>query len=104
MAMVAVYEITSHEINECKLAHENRLRIEQECEEAVNLIIQYREEMNKSVEKYMSGHYGTFISAFEAIDKYIYENDTDGCISQNIRLQEYLGKKIQFRNQDEYDK
>lgn len=100
---VSVYEMTSNAIKECQMARENRLKVETECQEVVNMIIQYRQEMNNIVEEYMSDHYSTFMSGFNAMDKYIIDNDYEGYIAQNVRLQEYLGKEVQFRNQDEFD-
>ncbi len=102
-AAVAVYQELSSSLKDAKLAHENRIIIEAECEEAIKLIRQYREEMNSMVEKYLSENIQTFNEGFGMMDKAIIENDVDGFIKGNVEIQRILGKEVQFSTFDEFD-
>lgn len=101
-AASAVYGQLSKALKEAKLAREERIRIEKECAEAVELILKYRQEMNDMVNRYMSRHIETINSAFKQMDKAILEQDTDGYIAGNVRIQKLLNCKPQFENFDDF--
>ncbi len=103
MAAVALYEQVKGAIDEYQIAVEKRKQIETQCAEAVELICQYREEMNAKVERYFTEHLTTFNEGFMAMDKAIVENDINGFVSGNVKIQELLGHEIQFRNEEEFE-
>lgn len=102
-AAVACYQELAAALKEAEYARIERIRIEQECEEAVRLIRQYRQEMNIMVSEYMTEHIRTFNQGFLEMDKAIVEHDINGFIRGNARIQECLGKEVQFRTQEEFD-
>lgn len=102
-AAVAIYGELSKSLKDAKLAHEERLRIEQQCAEAIRMIKEYREEMNAMASRYLSEHIEAFDQGFDAMDKAILEKDVDGFISKNAELQSILGKSAQFKNFNEFD-
>jgi hypothetical protein len=102
-AAVAVYQELATSLKEYELAVENRKRIEAECEEAVKMICEYRLEMERMAETYLSEHLQTFSEGFDAIDKAIMENDIHGFLKGNAMIQAKLGHVIQFTNQKEFD-
>lgn len=102
-AAVAVYQELATSLKEHELAIENRIRLEAECEEAIRMICEYRNEMNATIEQYFAEHYEIFDESFETMDKAIIENDVNGFIAGNTMIQEKLGHQIQFRSQSEFD-
>lgn len=103
VAAVACYQELATALKEAELARIDRIRIEQECEEAVTLIRQYRQEMNSLVSQYMTNHIQTFNQGFLEMDKAVMERDINGFIRGNALIQEVLGKEVQFRTQEEFD-
>lgn len=102
-AAIACYQELATALKEARLAREERIRIEKECAEAVALIRQYRQEMNDMVSEYMTDHIQTFNQGFLEMDKAIAEQDVNGFIWGNVRIQEMLGKEVLFRKQEEFD-
>lgn len=102
-AAVAVYQELATSLKEYELAKEERIRIEAECQESIQLIRQYRMEMNAAVEKYLSEHMETFENGFLAMDAAILQNDINGFLSGNAEIQKLLGREVQFRSQRDFD-
>ena len=90
-------------LKEAKLAHEERLRIEQECAEAIALICQYRAEMEVAISKYLSDYMETFSNAFDQMNTAIGLNDIDGFMQGANSITAKLGGNVQFENYDEFD-
>ena len=103
IAATAVYKELSTSLKEAKIAHEERLIIEKECAEAIEMIKEYRKEMNAMVTKYLSENITMFNDCFEQIDNAIITGDIDGFICSNTKVQEKLGRETQFSNKDEFD-
>ena len=103
MAAVSVYEDMRSAVDEYRLAVEQRKIVEAQCAEAIDKIYEYRSEMNENVEKYLSEHLSTFNNSFAQMDKAIVEGDIHGYVSGNVKIQELLGKEIQFRTAEEFD-
>ena len=103
MAAVSVYEDMRNAIDEYHLAVEQRQIVEAQCAEAIEIIYEYRKEMNENVERYLSEHLDTFNDGFAEMDKAIIEGDIHGYVSGNVKIQELLGKEIQFRNAEEFN-
>ena len=102
-AAVAVYQELAASLKEYELAKEQRIQAEQECAEAVLMIRQYRQEMDRAVEQYLTDHLEVISSGFQAMDESILAGDTAGVLSGNAAIQEVLGRKAQFQTQDEFD-
>ena len=102
-ALTAAYKMVREAQEDMLIAREHRIEIEKACNESIALIRQYREEMEYVVNKYLTERIKTFESGFDAMDKAILENDTDGYIRGNAAIQEILGYKAQFTNQEEFD-
>ncbi len=101
--LAEVYKYTSSVLRDADLAHEERLRIEAECAEAVDSICRYRLDLEEKVSVYLSEHIEAFNEGFAEMDQALLSGDSDGFIAGNVRIQEMLGRKIQFRNQAEFD-
>lgn len=103
IALSQSYSILMGVKEDAKIAYENRLRIEEECNKSIELMRNYRNEMNEVVSKYLCDHLETFKIGFEAMDKAIIENDINGYIKGNNTIQEILNYDIQFGNEEEFD-
>jgi hypothetical protein len=90
-------------LKEAKLAHEKRIRIERECEEAIAMIRQYRSEMEQLISTYLSGHIQIFHNAFDDMKKVLSIGDVDGCIAGVNTITQKLGGKPQFNTFSEFD-
>ena len=102
-AAVAIYEELSTALHDYELAKEERIRVERECAEAVELIRQYRRDMSRDVENYLATHDELFNRAFDAMDQALISNDIDGYLTGNAEIQESLGYLPRFRTQQEFD-
>ena len=102
-AFTEAYKIIRKAQEDLQLAHEERVKIEASCNESVALIRQYRAEMEYVVNHYLTERIETFQKGFAAMDQAILENDADGYIGGNVAIQEILGYKSQFTNQEEFD-
>lgn len=102
-AAVAIYEELSTALHDYELAKEERIRVERECAEAVELIRQYRRDMSRDVENYLATHDELFNRAFDAMDQALISNDIDGYLAGNAEIQESLGYLPRFRTQQEFD-
>ena len=80
-AAVAIYEELSTALHDYELAKEERIRVERECAEAVELIRQYRRDMSRDVENYLATHDELFNRAFDAMDQALISNDIDGYLA-----------------------
>ena len=102
-AAAAIYSELRNSLKQAKLAHEERLRIEAECQEAVQMIQQYRDQMNALAEKYLSDKYQLMGDCFDSMDSAIIKNDVNGFIGANSMIMEAFSKKPLFGNMDEFD-
>lgn len=90
-------------LQEAKIAREERIRIERECAEAIEMIMQYKHEMEEFISNYLTEQISAFNKAFDQIDEAIYNDDIDGFIAGNNMIQKQLGYKSQFNSFDEFD-
>lgn len=102
-AAVAIYEELSTALHDYELAKEERIRVERECAEAVELIRQYRRDMSRDVENYLATRDELCNRAFDAMDQALISNDIDGYLAGNAEIQESLGYLPRFRTQQEFD-
>ena len=102
-AAIGVYSEISNSIKEYHIAKEDRIRIEQECEEKIRVINEYRDQIETVVNEYMEDRLEIFDEAFELIDSAVKENDSEKFIAGNVKIQKKLGKDDSFSSQAEFD-
>lgn len=89
-------------LKEYKLAREERIRIETECEESILKIKQLRQEMTDTVEGYLEDYMLAFNAGFNLMDEGIAENDGEKYIQGNVLMQKKLGYDMQFESMEEF--
>ena len=99
----ASYGILLSSLKEAHLARENRIRIERECNEHIQLLNKFRQELNAYIEQYLSSTKALFTESFAQIKQAYALGDVDGFIDGCNRVSEALGKKSQFSNFNEFD-
>ncbi len=102
-ALMEAYKIYQGALKDYKLARDERIRVEKECNKMIDAIVSYRKQMNKDITAYFNEHYDVIESGIEAMDKAILENDVNGYIKGNVEIQKLLGYDVQFTNQEEFD-
>lgn len=102
-ATVKAYEMMMKALEDASIAYEHRLLVEEESKKTIELICEYRAEMEEAVNRYLNRHYETFERAFETMNQALLENDSDGYIRGNVEIQKLLGYDVQFTNQEEFD-
>lgn len=90
-------------MNEAKLAREERIRIEKECNEAIQLMKIYRQEMNKWVNSYLKKYNSIFDNAFANIKSSLLAKDIDGTIKGFNNITRSLGGEVQFDTMEEFE-
>lgn len=91
------------QLNAAKLAREERLRIERECQEAIARIREYRAQMEEMISRYLTEHITAFHCAFDTMKEALGVGDADGFIAGANMITEKLGGHVQFRNMREFD-
>ena len=86
-----------------RLAAGQRAKIEQECEENIRLIREYRAQMEGIISEYLVSNSETFHSAFDEIKISLAIGDVDGFISGTNKITAALGKPSQFNTMDEFE-
>ena len=102
-AGIKVFKTLSGSWSDNLEAKEERIRVQQECEEHIKILTEYREYIEAEVSEYMILNLTAFDEAFEQMDTAILNNDSDAYIEGNAKIQKQLGKDIQFHSQDEFD-
>lgn len=90
-------------LNEAKLAREERIRIERECEAAIRAIRSYREQVNAIVREYLNDYQSTFDEAFLSMERAIEEGDPDGVIQGANKISRKLGGEPEFNTVEEFE-
>lgn len=86
-----------------KLAHENRIIIEQACQEHILLIRAYRLEVEQAISEYLTSNMEIFHNSFDSIKSSLAIGDIDGFITGANAISEALGREVQFRSLSEFD-
>ncbi len=97
------YGILLGALKEAKLAEQERERIEKECERQIELIKEYRKDMEAIIEEYLVSHIETFHNAFSGIKTALEIGDVDNFIASSNQITKKLGKKVLFENMDELE-
>lgn len=90
-------------LKEADLAAQEREYIEQVCEEQIQLIREYRREVEELIAKYLTTNMDIFHDAFSGIKSALEIGDVDGIITSSNQITEALGKKALFNNMDELE-
>ena len=98
------YSNLMNALNKAKLAREERIRVEKECEEAIKAIRAYRKEINEYMDEYLADYRMSFDNAFKDIKTSLSIGDVDGCIDGFNQITRKLGGKVEFNNMEEFDK
>ena len=90
-------------LEEYKEAKENRIRVEKQVEESINNLLRYRAAMQQQFEIEFAEYLVVFDESFNQMNEAILNNDSDAYIDANSKIQNQLGKDMQFHSQDEFD-
>jgi uncharacterized protein (DUF697 family) len=90
-------------LNDAKLGHEERLRIEAECHEAIIAITEYRMEMELAIQKYLHEYTQIFEEAIFEIETAYNTGDVGSFISGAVRITKKLGGEPLFETKKEFD-
>jgi len=99
----ASYGALVSSLQDARIARERRIQIEKECKEQIKLLQQYRAEMEKYIETYLSDLRSSFTDALTTIKRACLTVDCDGFVEGCNKITEKLGQKVQFRNRQEFD-
>ena len=88
---------------EARLAREERIRIEAECEAAIRSIRAYREQFHAIVREYLHDYQSAFDEAFRTIDRALQEGNADGVIQGANQISRKLGGNPEFDTADEFE-
>ena len=86
------YNILKTSLSEAKFAREERIRIEKECNEAISLLRQYRQELEIAIQKYFQEQNAFFEQTFCEMKKAFNTGDIDGYIAGTNKITERFGK------------
>lgn len=98
----ASYKILSESLKEAKLAHEDRIRIERECEESIRMLRAYRKELEEKIEQYLHEKKKVFDAAFDGIKQSLQIGDVDGYIAATNEITKAMGEKPLFETVSEF--
>lgn len=99
----AYYNSLVTTLKEAKLAHEDRLLIEKECEEAVACMRQYRNDIESATQNYLSDHIQAFQQAITIMKTASDCGSVDDFVVGANIITEKLGGTPQFRTKTEFD-
>lgn len=91
-------------LKEAKLAREERIRIERECEDAIAAMRQYRQDINRIADMYLADYRNTFDAAFSDMQNAMGIGDIDGFIAGANRITRKLGGTTNFDSFEEFDR
>lgn len=100
---IGVYDEIKKSLADLKIATENRILIEQECAERIQMIRENRSMMEEAVSDYLYGKMTIFTQAFASMDRAITENDIDAYLAGNNMIQAELSSTTMFSTMDEFD-
>ncbi len=102
-AGIKVIKTCKESISEYQEAKEERIRIQKECEEHIQVLMEYRSDLESVVSEYFISNISVFDEAFTQMDEAILNNDSDSYIDANLKIQKQLGKDMQFHSQSDFD-
>ena len=99
----ALYGKLKEAMSGAKLAHEERLRVERECREAIKALEEYRAKIEALISEYLTSHIKTFREAFGVMNEALMIGDADGFISGANMITRKMGGRVQFEDMKEFD-
>ena len=96
------YKELTQSLKEAKIAREERIRIEKECQEARAMIAEYRIQMQKTIQQYFASHIKVFNEAISGIDEAMLTGDIDLFLKSSASIQTKLGYTPEFSNMSEF--
>lgn len=97
------YNTLTSALNEAQIAHEERLRIEAECQAVIESIRGYRFEMEIAIRNYFTEYVQVFDHAVGQIKAAFQTGDVDLLIEGANSITEALGKDVLFHSASELD-
>ena len=102
-AVLSVVKEVSNDNKEKQILTEKRILAESKSEKAIEIIEEYKLELEKLFNQYMEEYLEDFIVGSDLIEEGLRTGDADTVIKGNVIIQSRLGKKAQFTNQEEFD-
>ena len=99
----AAYGILTESLKDAKMAKEERKLIEKTCEEHINMIREYRSEMEKIINEYLSDSMDVFRESFSGIKNALAIGDVDWFIDSANTITEYFGGMPSFSSMDDFN-
>lgn len=100
----ACYSVLSYIFEkDARLAREERIRVEQECEQHIALIKAYRSQLNDMINQYLKDKMEVFNDSFDAIKNSLCIGDIDGFIAGSNKITEALGGQVQYSDKKGFD-
>lgn len=90
-------------LKEADLAAQERRQIEEACEKQIQLIREYRTQIETIITEYLASYAEVFNASFSGIKTALEIGDVDGVISSANQITEAMGKRILFKNMDEFE-
>ena len=100
----AYYNSLVSVLNDAKVAHEERLRIEAECAASIAAIKEYRLEMELVINNYLRENIKVFSVAFAEMELAYNTGDVDSFICGANSIIRQLGGEPIFETQEEFSK
>ena len=99
----ASYGLLLGALKEKELAHKERMYIESVCNEHMRMIREYRLEIEKIINQYLSNKLEVFNESFKGIKNALEIGDVDLFIESTNKITENFGGKPAFSNMDEFN-
>ena len=99
----ASYKELKDSLRMAKLAREERIRVEKECEEAIALIRECRAELQANIDKYLKDETAFFDVALGSVKECLELGDIDGYIAGTNVLVRRFGGTPQYASKAEFD-
>lgn len=99
----AAYGVLMSSLKEAKLAREERIAIEKACEEHIQLIREYRTQMNTIIEQYLANTMEVFNDAFMGIKSALAIGDVDLLVDSANSIIDTLGGNKPFETMDDFN-
>lgn len=102
-AAISIVKEVSNEHKESQLLHEKMILSEAKTAVFITQLQDFKEQLEEKVSNYLAEDIEAFMQGFDYIDQGITSGDSNLVIKGNIIIQEILGRKAQFENQEEFD-
>ena len=99
----ASYHSLLGSLKEAKLAHDERVRIEAECEKAVKMLKEFRQELEQYINDYLQKTENVFNEVFNEIKGKLEIGDADGYLSSVNKITRMCGKRPVAVTREEVD-